>query len=182
MPQCVRWKAHCFVGSFLSVFSFWTPIMWMLVCLMLSQRSLRLSAIFFSILFSLLHFVAAISAILSSRSLLCSCASVILLSVPCSVLLISDLYFFQGFVKQLLHLLHSFPNPGSSSLSLFWILFLEGCLSLLHLAVFLGFCPFIWNTIFCLFILINFLWCGFHSGGWYCSSSCFFCLPSGGWG
>ena len=32
-----------------------------------------------------------------------------------------------------------FRAPGSSSLSLFWILFLKGCLSLLHLVVFLGF-------------------------------------------
>ena len=49
----------------------------------------------------------------------------------------------RSFVKQFLDLLHSFPNPGSSSLSLFWIFFLEGCLSPLHLAVFLGFCPFL---------------------------------------
>ena len=36
--------------------------------------------------------------------------------------------------------LHSFPrDPGSSSRSLFWTLFLKGCLSPLHLIVFLGF-------------------------------------------
>ena len=39
-----------FLRSLLSLFSFWTPIMQLLVCLMLSQRSLRLSS-FFSFLF-----------------------------------------------------------------------------------------------------------------------------------
>ena len=42
----------------------------MLMCLMLSQRSLTLSSFFFSILFSVFYFVAVISAILSSRSLI----------------------------------------------------------------------------------------------------------------
>ena len=36
-----------FLRSFLSLFSFWNPIMQMLVPLMLSQRSLRLSSFFF---------------------------------------------------------------------------------------------------------------------------------------
>ena len=58
-----------------------TPIIQMLVCLMLSQRSLRLSSILF-ILFSLFCSVAVISTILSSRSRICSSASVILLLIP----------------------------------------------------------------------------------------------------
>ena len=57
-----------------------------------------------------------------------------------------------------------FRGPGSPSLSLFWILFLEGCLSPLHSLVFLG-----W------------MWFSFHRLQ-NCSSSCFCCLPSGGWG
>ena len=55
-----------------------TPIIWMLVCLMLSQRCLRLSSILF-ILFCLFCSVMVISTALSSRSLICSSASVILL-------------------------------------------------------------------------------------------------------
>jgi len=40
-----------FLRSFFSLFSFWDPIVQMSVCLMLSQRSLRLSFFFLSILF-----------------------------------------------------------------------------------------------------------------------------------
>ena len=55
-----------------------TPIIRMLVCLVLSQRSLRLSSILF-ILFSLFCSLAIISTVLSSSSLIRSSASVILL-------------------------------------------------------------------------------------------------------
>ena len=65
-----------------------TPVIQMLVCLMLSQRSLRLSSILF-ILFSLFCSVVVISTILSSRSLLRSSASVTLLLIPSREFLIS---------------------------------------------------------------------------------------------
>ena len=65
---------------FFSSFS-WTPIIQMLVHLVLSQRSLRLSSILF-ILFSLIFSSAVISTILSSCSHIRSSASVILLLIP----------------------------------------------------------------------------------------------------
>ena len=98
------------------------------------------------------------------------------ISIFCSLVLLGLWYAF----------LASLPlfsqDPGSCSLSLFWILFLEGCLSPVHLVVFSGVlsCPFIWQIAFCFFILINFLWYGFFSHLWDCGTSCFFCLPSGG--
>ena len=60
--------------------------MQMLVHLMLSQRSLRLSSFFFFILLSIICFVAVISTILSSQVLVDSSASIILLLIPSSVL------------------------------------------------------------------------------------------------
>ena len=64
------------------------PISQMLVCLILSQMSLRLSSIIF-ILFSLFYSSAVISTILSSSSLICSSASGIMLLVSSRVFLIS---------------------------------------------------------------------------------------------
>jgi len=64
-----------------------TPITQMLVHVIMSQRSLRLSSILF-ILFPLFCSKAVISTILSSSSLSCS-ASVILLLVPSRIFLIS---------------------------------------------------------------------------------------------
>ena len=58
-----------------------SPIIRMLVHLMLSQMSLRLSSVLF-ILFSLFCSAVVISTILSSRSLICSSASVILFLIP----------------------------------------------------------------------------------------------------
>ena len=74
-----------FLRSFLSLFSLWNPIMQMLVPLMLSQRSLRLSSFLF-ILLSLLCSAPVISTILSSRSFTPASTSVILLLIPSSVL------------------------------------------------------------------------------------------------
>ena len=65
-----------------------TPIIQMLVCLILSQRSLRLSSILF-IPFSLFCPVVVIPTIFSSRSLIRSSASVILLLIPSREFLIS---------------------------------------------------------------------------------------------
>ena len=74
-----------FFNYFLSYFLFssssGTPIVWIVVCLMLSQRSLGLSSMLF-ILFSLFFSVVVISTILSSRSLILSSASVFLLLIP----------------------------------------------------------------------------------------------------
>ena len=69
-----------------------TPMMWMFVHLMLSQRSLRLSSFLF-ILFYVFCSVVLISTILSSRSFICASASVILPWIPSSVLFISVCLF-----------------------------------------------------------------------------------------
>ena len=82
-----------FLRPFLFLFSSGTPITRMLVHLMLSQRSLRLSSILF-ILFSLFCSAAGISTILSSRSLMSFSASVILLLIPSIVFLISFIVLF----------------------------------------------------------------------------------------
>uniref|UniRef100_A0A8C6ASH8 Uncharacterized protein n=1 Tax=Monodon monoceros TaxID=40151 RepID=A0A8C6ASH8_MONMO len=65
----------------------------MLLCLMLSQRPLRLSSFLF-ILFSLFCSTAVNSTILSFRSLIRSSASVILLLIPSSVFFISVMVLF----------------------------------------------------------------------------------------
>ena len=72
--------SNIFSVPFFSSSSSGTPIIRMLVCLMLSQRSLRLSSILF-ILFSLFCSAVFIYSILSSRSLIRSSASVILLLI-----------------------------------------------------------------------------------------------------
>ena len=70
-----------------------TPIIQMSVCLILSQRSLRLSSVLF-ILFTLFCSSELISIILSSSSLIHSSASDILLLIPSRVFLISVLVLF----------------------------------------------------------------------------------------
>ena len=79
-----------FLGFFLSPSYPGTLIMLTLVCLMLSQRSLRFSSFFF-ILFSRFCSAAVISTILSSRKFFHPYASVILLLIPSSVLFMSVL-------------------------------------------------------------------------------------------
>ena len=74
-----------FLGSFCLSSPSWTPVVRMLLCLMLSQRSLRLSSLLF-ILFYLFCSAAVNSTILSSRSFIHSSASVIVLLIPFSVL------------------------------------------------------------------------------------------------
>ena len=69
-----------------------TPIIQMLVGLILSQRSLRLSSMLF-ILFTLLCSSEIISTTLSSSSLICSSASDVLLLIPSRVFLISVIVF-----------------------------------------------------------------------------------------
>ena len=70
-----------------------TPIIQMLVCLMWSQRSLRLSSALF-ILFTLFCSSEVIFTILSSSSLIRSSASDILLLIPSRVFLISVIVLF----------------------------------------------------------------------------------------
>ena len=77
-----------------------TLIVRMLVRLMLSQRSVRLSSILF-ILFSLFWSVVVISTILSSSSLTRSSASVILLLIPSREFLISFIVCSSLFVCSL---------------------------------------------------------------------------------
>ena len=129
-------------------FSSETPIIWTLVHLILSQRSLRLFSILF-ILFPLFCSSAVTSTILPSSSMIHSSSSdivllissrVFLISVivllvpvclffnfsrPCSLILSFSTFYFQGF--------------ASSLLSLFWILFQAVCLFSLHLFGLVGF-------------------------------------------
>ena len=161
--------------------------MWMLMHLMFYHRSLRLSSFFFfPILFSIFCSVALIYIIVPSRSFICSlpqlfCSWFLLvyysISGFCSLVLLSLWYAF----------LASPPlfsqDPGSSSLSLFWILFLEGCLSPVHLVVCWGFILLLhlgYNPVS--FHLVSFLWLWFSSWGLQDCSFCFFCLPCGEWG
>ena len=73
--------------------SFGTPIIQMLVCLIWSQMSLRLSSALF-ILFTLFCSSEVISTILSSSSLICFSALNILLLIPLRVFLISVIMLF----------------------------------------------------------------------------------------
>ena len=132
-------SSNIFSGPF-SLSPSGTRIIWMLACLMLFQRSVRLSSFFFSFFFSS---VAVIYTIFSSRSFIRSSASVILLLIPSNVLFIC---LFFNFSRSLVNIFfasaQSLPpffsrDPGSSSLLLIWIIFLEGCLSPLYLVVFL---------------------------------------------
>ena len=69
-----------------------TTIMWMLMHLMSSQRTLRLTSVFSFFLFFYILFYSSDLHILSSRSLICSSASVILLLIASSVMFISLLF------------------------------------------------------------------------------------------
>ena len=62
------------------------PVMWMLVCMMLFQRCLKLSSFLF-ILFSFLSSTSMISTAVSSSLLICSSVSFNLLLIPSSVFL-----------------------------------------------------------------------------------------------
>ena len=65
-----------------------TPVIWMLVCLILSQRSLRLSSVL-SFFFTLFYSSEVISTFLSSSSLIRSSASDILLLIPSGTSLVA---------------------------------------------------------------------------------------------
>ena len=142
-------------------------IMWMLTHLVLSQRFVKLSSFLLVILFSTFCFAAVISTILSSRSLTCSSASVILLLILYSVLStsVSSLVLLGIWKVFLASSPFCFWDLGLSSISLLWILFLEICLYPLHLFSVILSCSFTWDIILCFFILIKLLWCGFCCGG-----------------
>ena len=70
-----------------------TPIIQILVHLIRSQKSLKLSSVLF-ILFTLFCYSEVISTILSSSSLIYSCASYILPLIPYKVFLISVIVLF----------------------------------------------------------------------------------------
>ena len=128
-----------------------TPIMWMLVHLMFSQRSLKLS-LFLFFLSSLFCSTAVISTTLSFSSLILSFSSLILLLIHSSVFFISVTEFFNSvwlffiFSSALLklfvtsHSVHPFFSRvlGSSLRSLFWNLSRVDYQSPLHLVVLLG--------------------------------------------
>ena len=92
---CASWTwltiSFSMLGKFSTIISsknfsypFFYSSVWMLVCLILSQRSLRLSSVLF-ILFTLFCSSDVISNILSSCSLICSSVSDILLLIPSRV-------------------------------------------------------------------------------------------------
>ena len=85
-------SSNIFSGPFSLSFPSGTSVIQILVHLMLSQRSLRLSSFYF-ILFSI-YSVAVISTILYSRSFIHSFALVIRPLIPSSVLFISVCLFF----------------------------------------------------------------------------------------
>ena len=86
-------SSNTFSGPFSLSSPSGTPIMQMLVHLMLSQRSLRLSSSF-KILFSTFCSAAVIPTILSSRSFICSSASAV---DSFYVLFISVCFFFSSY-------------------------------------------------------------------------------------
>jgi len=86
-------SSKIFSYSFFFSFSSGAPIIRMLVHMILSQKSLRLSSILF-ILFTLFCSSEVISSILSSSSLIRSSASDILLLIPSRVFLISVTVLF----------------------------------------------------------------------------------------
>ena len=108
----------------LSFSSCGTPIMWMLVCLMLSQRSLRLAChhfFFFSIFFFAARFPPFYPQHHLSvlRQLFCYWILLVYYSSLCLFLSSSRSLVNISCIFSIL-----FQDPGSSSLSLSWILFL----------------------------------------------------------
>ena len=86
-----------FLGSVLSPFSFWEPYNANVGVFNIVPSVSWAVFIFFFILFSIFCFTTVIYTILSSKSLICFSASVILLLVPSSVLFISCLFVFSSF-------------------------------------------------------------------------------------
>ena len=141
-------SSNVFSVPFFFTSSSGTTIVRMLVCLMLSQRSLRLSSIIF-ILFSLCCSVVVISTIFSSRSHICSSVSVILLLIPSREFYISFIVLFIivcllfSSSRSLLNVSCMFsilfPRFWIIFTTLLWILFQVDCLFPLHLFGLVGF-------------------------------------------
>ena len=108
-----------FLIPFLFLLFFWDPMIRMLVCLILSQRSLRLSSVLF-VLFTLFCSSEVISTILSSSSLICSSASDILLLIPSRVFLISVIVLFVSVCL-------FFNSPRSLLILAFSLFCFQGC-------------------------------------------------------
>ena len=160
-------SSNIFSGPFSCYSPSGTPIMQMLVHLMFFQRSLRLSSfLLFFLLYPVLqqwflpfcppgHLSVLLPQLFGYWSPLIYYSSLFLCSSKSLVTFITSfqplpLFFFQ--------------DPGSSSLSLFWTLFLEGYLSIsTSFSCFTGVlsCSFIWDVTFWFFMLINFLKCHF---------------------
>ena len=88
-----NYYSNIFSCPFFLSYSSGTPLIQMLVHLILSHRSLKLSSVLF-ILFTLFCSSEVISTILSSSSPICSSASYILLLIPSRVFLISVIVLF----------------------------------------------------------------------------------------
>ena len=163
----------------------------MLMCLILSQRSLTLFSFLFSFLYSVLWQCFFFFLIIpSSSSLICSFASLILLLVFSSISFISIIVFISGYLLFKYSL--SFLNISHIFLVFCHLSFSEICLHLYYhyLNCFSGRLPistslsyssrvlsysFIWNIFSCHLILFNFLCPRLQD----CSSSHFWCLLPG---
>ena len=155
--------SNIFSGPFFLSSLSGTPIMWMLVCLILSQRSPRLSSLLF-IIFSIVYSAAVFSSIQSSRSFIQSSASDILLWIPSSVLFISVCLFFSS-CRSLANISWIFSIFAYILFLRFWIIFtiiiLNSFSGGLQISTFVSCfsgvlsCPFIWDITFCFFIVIN---------------------------
>ena len=106
-------SSNIFLGTLSFPSPYVTPIMWMLVCLILFQNSLKLSSLLFT-LYPLFCSVTVISPTVSSSSSIHSSASVILLLILSSafftpvIVLIISLFFFFKTLSTLLHISYTF--------------------------------------------------------------------------
>ena len=154
----VEFSAIIFSNKFSSPFSLFstpgTPVIWKLVCLMLSQRCLKLFSFFKFLLFCS---DGVISITLSHSSLFCFYVSIYLLLTPFSLFLFYSLYSSSLF-DSLLY----FPTLLLNFCVLpFFCIFWASLWSFLRLLIYTSFsslsevlpCSFIWNIFLCLLIL-----------------------------
>ena len=169
---------NLFINVLIPSSSSGTLLVWMLVCLIWSQRSLRLSSGLF-ILFPLFCCSEIISTILSSSSLICSSASDILLLIPSRVFLISvivlSVYVYSVILPVFVNLFLHFLPLFSRFLIMFSIIILNSFSGSLPI-----YSSVIWTSVFlvCSFICIVFL-CLFFFFLTYCVWGLLF--PLQGW-
>ena len=153
-----------FSGTFSFSSSSETPIIWVWMCLMLSQRSLKLSSFLFT-LYSVFCSAVVISTILSSSSLIHSSGSVILLLIPSSVFSISVIVLL---ITHNEHIDFCVPQFSGSLLNIsciFWT-----CASLLFLTAWIIFTIITLNIFSGRVILSSsFIW---SYGSLHCSFTC----------